>query len=184
MCFEPEINTSFSYLLCPNLPSLWEPENRSIRHRKTKYQRFHFSVILLMLLSDTYISYCWVSITEIRGMREAHIISAAQPQAMSSLIPTCPAPKGRYPSTPSWRDDRPQMCPWFHHHRWPPVPGQAGPQNALWQLTHRFWLRTTSAILGCFLVFGPPIATGKASRLSATGRRALTQQEADPKNSN
>ena len=83
MCFEPEINTSFNYL-CSNLPSLWKPENRSIRHRKTKYQRSHFSVILLMLLSDTYISYCWVSVTEMRGMREAHIISVAQPQAMSS----------------------------------------------------------------------------------------------------
>lgn len=93
---------------------------------------------------------------------------------MSSLVLTCPAPKGQYPSTPSWRGDRPRMCPWFRHHRWRPVPGQAGQQNAPGQLMHCYWLMTNSAILGWFFVFGPPIAPGKTSRLSAMGD-VLTQ---------
>lgn len=55
------------------------------------------------------------------------------------------------------------------------MPGQAGPENAPWQLTHNLLLRTTSAILGQFFVFGPPTATSETSRPSAPRRCALTQ---------
>lgn len=168
MYFKPEINTSFVYLLRPNL---WKPENRKIRHRKMKSWRVPFSVIYSCSLATFRLAIGGWALLRWQGGAKPR---AAEPQATANWSPTCPAPEGRHPSTPSWRGDRPRTCPWFHRRRRPPAPGRAGPRGAPRPLTRCLWPGSPSAILGGFPVLGPPPAAGAASRVSQGGR-ALTQ---------